>query len=360
MNKPFPVEKIAVVAPDHIGDYLFSTPAVRALRRGYPGAGISLFLSPVNMPAALGNPDVDEMIEVPVIPGCSFIRWALSLRKRKFDLVVCLPANVRKYFLSFMIGGRIGIGLYYSRMLVGSLLSRLFLSRALRVDLDQDAAAKNNLKVEHELEQYLRIPEFMGLDAEDRNIVFRLGNEDESFAGDFLMKAGIGGDDFILGIQYSDRWFTPGTRRNSFVNLLGNLRRRRPSWKIILFYAAPCEEGEVRSLVEKEKESGICLAGALPLKKWASLLSRCGMLLAVDGGAPAVAGALGVPAVVLYPPACYEYLVQRWHPWGSAYRAMPNVDFSRMSRVEAEAEGAKLAERLVRALEEFVSGGGDS
>jgi|GEM_PF-6524026 len=351
---PLNPEKIAIVAPDHIGDFLFCTPAVRALRRGYPSARISLFLSGQNAPAARGNPDADEIIVVPELPHRAFIEWASSFRERHFDLVVCLPANVRKYFFSFLLGGKMRLGLYYARMLVGGLMAGMFLTRRRRVRTDPAETERKNLTVEHEVEQYLRLPASLGLSVEDKEIVFPLDDEERRFAGDFMQGAGLLPTDFILGVQYSDRWFSESSRKESFIAFINLLKKTRPSWKVLMMYTHPREEKEVRIILAESDKNGTFCAGALPLKKWAAILGRCSLLITMDGGSAAVAGALKVPAVVIYSPLYYRYLVQRWHPWGAPWRAVKNDDFSSQEEEESGSYTGKMFEAVVSAMKELA------
>ncbi|MFH0802987.1 MAG: glycosyltransferase family 9 protein [bacterium] len=351
---PLNPEKIAIVAPDHIGDFLFCTPAVRALRRGYPSARISLFLSGQNAPAARGNPDVDEIIVVPELPHRAFIGWASSFKERNFDLVVCLPANVRKYFFSFLLGGKVRLGLYYARMLVGGLMAGMFLTRRLRVRTDPAETERRNLTVEHEVEQYLRLPASLGLSVEDKNIVFPLEDEERRFAGDFMKGAGLLPTDFILGIQYSNRWFSDSSRKKNFIAFINLLKKTRPSWKILLLYTHSREEEEVRYIMAECGKNGIICAGALHVKKWAAILGRCSLFMTIDGGSAAVAGALKVPVVVLYSPLYYRYLVQRWHPWGAPWRAVKNENFSSQEKEDAGSYAGKAVEAVISAMKELA------
>src|SRR6476469_2123574 len=48
-----------------ISDTLFATPAVRALRRRYPGAHITALVYPTNSGILAHNPDVDELMYWP-------------------------------------------------------------------------------------------------------------------------------------------------------------------------------------------------------------------------------------------------------------------------------------------------------
>ncbi len=53
-------ETIALIRCDHLGDYLMTTPAIRALRAARPAPRIEMLVSPAAAPALARNPDVTE------------------------------------------------------------------------------------------------------------------------------------------------------------------------------------------------------------------------------------------------------------------------------------------------------------
>jgi len=72
---------------DRIGDMVLSTPAIRALKEGVPGAKVSVLASSLNKEILLGNPFVDDIM---VYANGLFktIKMIRDLRKRSFDLVI--------------------------------------------------------------------------------------------------------------------------------------------------------------------------------------------------------------------------------------------------------------------------------
>jgi len=351
LNFNMTLQKIAIVAPDNIGDLLLCTPAIRAIRKGFPQAGITLFLSPLNQPIFEGNPDVDEIVVTERLPFIKYLKWALELRKRDFNLVVCLPANVRKYFLSFLLGRKERIGCFYKKMWVGSLLGKIFLTKTVSSADDPGETTRKKLKVKHELEQYLEIPAALGLSTEERDIIFYLDEEDNHFADDFLLKSRIKKEEFLLGIQYSERWFDDETRKEYFSLLLQKIRENFPSWKIIILYARPEEAKDLEKIFcEIGINQNILAAGELSLKKWAALIKRCSLFLSMEGGGPIMAGALRVPVVAIYFSLYYEYLIQKWYPWGAPYRLLRNPDYLRCSGKEKKIASQKLIEAIIKEI----------
>ena len=62
-------EKISVVLPNHLGDVVMATPALRALRRGRPEARISAVVRRTLAPVLRGSPWLDEILEHDIYAG---------------------------------------------------------------------------------------------------------------------------------------------------------------------------------------------------------------------------------------------------------------------------------------------------
>ncbi|MCK4472697.1 MAG: hypothetical protein KAW49_13035, partial [Anaerolineae bacterium] len=62
------LSSLLVVRPDHLGDLLFLTPALRRLREGFPEAHITLLVGPWGREVVGRCPYVDEVITSP-FPG---------------------------------------------------------------------------------------------------------------------------------------------------------------------------------------------------------------------------------------------------------------------------------------------------
>ncbi len=63
-----PPQRILVIRPDHLGDLLFTTPALHYLRSQYPQAHIAALIGPWGEAVLAGNSDVDEILTLP-FPG---------------------------------------------------------------------------------------------------------------------------------------------------------------------------------------------------------------------------------------------------------------------------------------------------
>lgn len=94
------VERIAVLRPNAIGDFVFALPALFALRAAYPEAAISFLGRRWHREFLAGRPGpIDEAIEMPPVPGvgaapdaaCDAVRidaFVDGMRERRFDLAL--------------------------------------------------------------------------------------------------------------------------------------------------------------------------------------------------------------------------------------------------------------------------------
>src|SRR5271169_1934838 len=114
---------ILVRGVNWIGDAVMTMPALRALRKAYAGATISLLVKPSVMSVFEGNPDIDEIIayddKFNGIIGK--FRLARLLRKKEFSMAILLQNAFDAAVIAYMarIPKRIG----YSRDGRGLLLT---------------------------------------------------------------------------------------------------------------------------------------------------------------------------------------------------------------------------------------------
>lgn len=66
--RPGEFGRLLVIRPDHLGDLLFTTPALRVLRKAFPAAEITALVGPWGTSVMEGNPDIDELVALP-FPG---------------------------------------------------------------------------------------------------------------------------------------------------------------------------------------------------------------------------------------------------------------------------------------------------
>jgi len=97
-----------------IGDVVFTTPAIRALRRRFPDAHITYLVESAAAPVVLGNPALSDVIVIPHRRGLARVgddlRLAGRLRRARFDLVIDFHGGPRSAWLTWATGAPRRIG----------------------------------------------------------------------------------------------------------------------------------------------------------------------------------------------------------------------------------------------------------
>ena len=97
-----------------IGDVVFTTPLIRALRRAYPDAWIAYLVEREAAPVVEHNPHVDEVVIAPRTRGARRIADDLALarrlRRERFDLVLDLHGGPRSAWLTWASGAGERVG----------------------------------------------------------------------------------------------------------------------------------------------------------------------------------------------------------------------------------------------------------
>jgi lipopolysaccharide heptosyltransferase II len=98
--------RILLIRLRMIGDVVFTTPAIRALRRHFPQSHLSYLVEEQAAPIVLGHPDLDEVIAIPLTFGLGRIaddlRIGGELRRRAFDIVIDFHGGPRGSWLTWL------------------------------------------------------------------------------------------------------------------------------------------------------------------------------------------------------------------------------------------------------------------
>ena len=273
---------ILVRGVNWIGDAVMTMPALRALRKAYPGATISLLVKPPVIPVFENNPDIDEIIayDEKFNGFTGKLRLARLLRKRKFSMAILLQNAFDAALIAWLarIPKRIG----YNRDRRGFLLT------------DPVPFNGEDRKVHH-ISYYLNLLASAGIPAGFEEPVVHLSLEERLQARAVLSELSRP----ILGINpgatfgSSKRWF-PGRFAE-----VANWFRRDTGGNVVIFGS----QGEVALAHEIDKlipEGKLFLAGKTSLRQLAALISECDVMLANDSGAMHIACAVGTPTLAIF------------------------------------------------------------
>jgi ADP-heptose:LPS heptosyltransferase len=106
--------RILLVRLRLIGDVVFTTPVIRALRRHYPDAQLTYLVEPAAAPVVQANPHLSEVVVVPHTRGWRRIRDDLRLgarlRRERFDMAIDLHGGPRSAWLTWSSRAPVRVG----------------------------------------------------------------------------------------------------------------------------------------------------------------------------------------------------------------------------------------------------------
>lgn len=111
------VRKILIRCPNWVGDLVMATPALKSIRKGFPGSHIAWLVKPYSKRVIEALPYFDEILEYDDKDQArglgGFLSWAMRLRRKKFDLAIVLPNSFSSALMVFLAGIKRRVG--YSR-----------------------------------------------------------------------------------------------------------------------------------------------------------------------------------------------------------------------------------------------------
>ncbi len=119
-------EKIAIVLPNHLGDVVMATPALRALRRGRPGAELTAVVRASLLGVLRGAPWIDRFVAHDIYRSRGKLaqfreRMRVARELRGSDVALVLPNSFASALLAFASRAPVRVG--YARRGRGILLT---------------------------------------------------------------------------------------------------------------------------------------------------------------------------------------------------------------------------------------------
>ncbi len=281
------VRKILIIRLDRIGDLILSTPAIRAVRQGYPNSRIDLLVNSYTKDLVINNPNIDQLLV-----------YKESALDRDYDVAIALHPGLTQNYLTFVSGAIWRVG--YTGW-GGS----FFLTHSLK----DDRAAR----VRHEVVSALEVVGKIGCATGDTSLEVSLTPDGDKEADDFLLSYGIGANDRYVVIHSGSRQEYIRWYPERFAQAADAIATE---CKVKVVLTAGSKEGQLVGRVkELMKQEAVC-ATHLSLTGVVSLLNRAELYVGNCTGPMHIAAALGVPVVAIigtmHPLDSYE----SWGPWG--------------------------------------------
>jgi lipopolysaccharide heptosyltransferase II len=302
-----------------IGDVVFTTPIVRALRRRYPDARITYLVESAAAPVLQHNPHLTDLIIIPRHRGIRRVRddigIARDLRRRGFDLAIDLHGGPRAAWLTWASGAarRIGYAMPGRAWMYTDAIQRApDLSARHSVENQWDLLTPLGIAAPNPVDDAVEMAP--GAEA-DARVARRLRELDISEATPLVMLHVSAGNPFR-------RWPEP-----SFAALITLLVHRDPSRRVIVT-SGPSDAAAARRVTADARRQLGALAGAVPeigdldLAELRALMTRAAVYIGGDSGPAHIAATTRTPVVELLGPT----LAGRSRPWRDAQWYSETVD----------------------------------
>lgn len=272
-----------IVSTTGLGDTLWATPALRALRSSYPDSTISLLTTEMGEQILSRNKAIDELfvLEEPML--WSAVRLLPTLRKRQFDAILIFHASQR-----FIVP--------FCKLLDPG---RLIATEGLQKDSDYLLTDAIENLPQHEIARRLKIVQAVGAHPTPTGLEFPLHKSEEQEAKQFLLQREIPDHLPLVGLHPGAKNLFKQWPAECFIEV-GTRLAQHTGCQIIV--SGDASEAQLVYDIASRIPDAIPLAGELSIGTLGALLKRYSLFITNDTGPMHLAFAVKTPTVALFGP----------------------------------------------------------
>jgi lipopolysaccharide heptosyltransferase II len=284
-------ERIVIVEVNWLGDVLFSTPAIRAIRKKHPGAYIAALVVPRCKVLLMGNNYLDEVITLD--EGGRYkglfgkLRLVRDLRVRRFNVAYILRPSLTRTLCLFLAGVRRRIG--FTTKKTAFLLT------------DRVVFPKDKL---HRADIYYYLVTGSRIPAGERYCDYFVSPDDRDFIEDFLKKHHLGQEKNLVTLHVGGNWDLKRWPKERFAQLIDVLKDKYQMDVVIS--GAYSEHDLAKEISSLTRSKPFIACGLTTLKQLGVLFQKSAIVISADSGPLHVAAAVGARVLSLYGPTSPE------------------------------------------------------
>ena len=275
--------KFLVVSTTGLGDTLWGTPAIRALRQSHPDSSISVLTSSVGGEVLKHNKEVDELFVLSSSTLFSLLRFFRALKKRNFDAIFVFHTSQR-LVLPFC-------ALLEAPTLVGT--------KGINKDLDFLFTKALENRYQHEIARRLEIVKTIGTHVSDYSLELNTRVEEDKAANRFLRNHGIPDHIPVIGLHPGAKNRFKQWPKGHFIEV-GKRLAQHLGCQILV--SGDQSEALLVLEIASKIPGAIPLAGELDLNTFAALINKMTVLITNDTGPMHMAFAKQTPTVAIFGP----------------------------------------------------------
>jgi len=272
------VKRILVIRFRAMGDVLLATPLLRALKRRWPEARVDYLVEEGLSPLLEGSDDFDRLLAWPrrARPRwLSDLRWALRLRRERYDLLLDLHGNGTSVLFTALSAAPLRIGYRFRGR-------HYFYHRKI------DRRWPSHLPPAYEPRRHFRLVESLGIQPEDLRLRLPTAGRGDPFG------TGVGLRVLMApGATWSAKQW-PAEHYGKLADLLTSIGAR-------VFLMGSAGEQELLSRVAAGSAAKVLPSTSIP--QMLEAIAAADLLVCTDSGARHVAVAMDTPSLAIFGPS---------------------------------------------------------
>lgn len=301
--KNIKVDKIAMLQLDHIGDVIFTTPAIRKIKKLYPDAKIVSIVGSWANDVLEHNPNVDEIVvfDAPWFDRKQktsqfkgIINLKNLLRQLKPDMIIDFRGDLRHNLPMYLakIPNRVGFGITGGGFL---------LTKEVDFPFESHAVLRN-----------MSIPKTLGANIDEDRIKTEvyLNQSEIDWIENFISDNNLN-NKLLIGIHPEAGFPSKQWPIDYFIKTINNLSDKLGNDAVFII-TGKHNLFNARNEALLRKIKIMDLTGKTSLKQLAALLARLNLFICGDTGPLHIATAMNYPTVAIYSGTNDEKI---WGPW---------------------------------------------
>jgi len=276
-----PPKNCLIINTTGIGDTIWSTPAIKALKTHFPAINIHVLAKEEGAEILKGNPFI-ERIFIFKKGALNILSILKELRNNHFDTILVFHATDRIIWLiSYLTGA-------------GKIIGSKRHSKETEFVITHPVDIPHNTHAIYARQLFIRE---LGVESNFNKIELFITDDERKRTDKFLEGLGINKDSLVIGFQ-------PGAAKpykrwpeKNFIELGKMFSKVRDDVHIIITGNSG-EKGLSQRIANEI--GGVSLAGRLTLRETSAAIGRCNLFITNDTGPMHIAVALGTPTITLF------------------------------------------------------------
>ncbi|NGX37377.1 MAG: Lipopolysaccharide core heptosyltransferase RfaQ [Chlamydiae bacterium] len=273
--------RFLIVSTTGLGDTLWGTPAIRALRQSFPDSSINILTSPIGAQVLEHNPHIDDIFIYSSF--FSLVRYFLPLKRKQCDAVLIFHTSQR-------------IVLPYCALLE---TPQIIGTEGINKDLDFLLTKSLKKTYQHEIARRLSIVQEVGAHVTDYSLEMIVRKQEEDAVKHFLGGHGVPDHIPLVGLHPGAKDTFKQWPAECFIEV-GKRLTQHLGCQILV----SGDQSEALLILEIASKipGAIPIAGELRLSTFGALLKKMAVFITNDTGPMHMAFAANTPTVAIFGP----------------------------------------------------------